>query len=86
LGVNIDGTTSGHCYNIKKVSLKKKVEGVSKIITEFWFADSKTGTIRSTDEINNKKFNNFDFNDFKSWEIWTYKPQTTSIYKRSKVN
>jgi hypothetical protein len=85
LAVNRDGTTNGHCYNIKNILLKKKVDGVSKIITEFWFADSKTGTIRSTDEITQKKFNNFYFNDFKSWEIWTYKPVTTSIFKKSKI-
>jgi hypothetical protein len=51
LRVNRDGTTSGHCYNIKKVVLKKKVKGVLEIIKEFWFADSKTGEIKSTDEI-----------------------------------
>ena len=60
--------------------------GVLEIIKEFWFADSKTGEIKSKDEITKKKFNVFNFNAFQSWEIWTYKPKTTSIYKKSKIN
>jgi hypothetical protein len=62
----------GHFYNIRLT--------IAEDNKMFWFLDDKTGNIQTADPISNSLFTNLDFNEFVSWEIWTYKPVKTSVF------